>query len=130
MRIISMLLLTVLLSGCAGGPTHDYYSPALANGPKLKGPITMSIVDDVQPEKQRHVAEGYTFIGETRYAGDAPKANELKAQAKRVHANLVIYSVHGTPAPEGSWHFSFGGGFGSGGTGSGYNQVDIVFMGK
>jgi hypothetical protein len=129
-RCFLLLLLIALFSGCAGGPTHDYYNPATVNGPKFKGPVTMSLVDDVKAEKERLVREGYTFIGSTDYAGKYPEAVELRAQAKRAHANHVIYSVRGVPAPPGSWHFSFGGGFGSGGTDSGYNDVHIVFLGR
>jgi hypothetical protein len=117
-----------LLSGCAGGPTHDYYSPAVNGGPKFKGPITMSLVEEVQVEKQKCLIAGYTLIGTSDYSGIYPEASELKAQARRAHANHVIYSVRDVSKP-GSWHFSFGSWGGGGGTG-GDNEVHIIFMGK
>ena len=126
----TLLILALCLCGCAGGPTHDYYNPALIGGPKFKGPATMALVDDVRAEKEKALGEGYTLIGSTDYSGKYPEASELQAQARRVHANHVIYSIRGVPAPPGSWHFSFGRGFGSGGTDGGYNEVHIVFLGK
>jgi len=123
-----ILLFPLLLCGCEGGPPHTYYNPAVVGGPRFKGPVTMVLVGDVATEKDKCIREGYTVIGTADYGGDQPEAKELKAQARRVHANHVVYSVKGTT--EGGWHFRFGGGFGGGGTGSGYNQVHIVFLGK
>ena len=88
----------------------------------------MALVPDVAVEKAKCLAEGYTLIGSTDYTGKYPEASELRAQARRAYANHVIYSVKDVSAP-GSWHFSFGGQFGSGGTG-GDNEVHIVFLGK
>src|SRR5690349_11073719 len=125
----SFLLMGLPLVGCAGGPTKDYYNPAVV-GAKYKGPSTMKLVDDLQTEKQKSLSEGYTVIGATDYLGKYPEAVELKAQAKRAGANHVIYSCRFIPAPPGSWSFSFGGGFGSGGSGGGANDVHIVFLGR
>ncbi len=132
MRYISIILLC--LCGCAGGPTHDYYNPAVV-GATFKDPITMALVDDVRAEKEKCVREGYTVIGSADYGGKYPKAAELRAQAKRVHANHVIYSSRLIPPTPGSWNFRFGGGFGgfgsgSGGTGGGHHDVHIVFLGR
>jgi hypothetical protein len=127
MRYFSLLALLALF-GCANGPTHSYYSPAVVGGPHFKGPLTMSLVDDVQPEKQKCLADGYTLIGTSDYNGKYPEACELRAQARRCHANHIIYSVKDVSAP-GSWHFSVGSWGGSGGTG-GANETHIVFMGK
>ena len=126
--IFAVLPLALLLCGCAGGPTHDYYSPVLNGGPKFKKPITFALVEDVAPAKAKCISDGYTLIGISDYSGKYPEACELKAQARRIHANHVIYSVRNTAKP-GEWHFRFGGGFGSGGTG-GDNEVHIVFLGK
>lgn len=97
----------------------------------------MSLVENVTTETERLVREGYTVVGRTDYSGKHPEAVELKAQAKRAGANHVIYSsryVPPAPAAPGSWHFRFGQGFGSGGTGnpenSGFNDVHIVFLGR
>lgn len=91
-RSIFLLVLALALCGCAGGPTHDYYSPAIVDGPKFKGPITMALVDDLKAEKVKCVQDGYTIIGTTDYMGKYPEACELRAQAKRVNANHIIYS--------------------------------------
>jgi hypothetical protein len=115
-------------AGCAGGPAHDYYSPAGVGGPKFRGPITMVLVEDVQAQKEKNLKDGYTLIGTSDYTGKYPEASELKAQARRAHANHVIYSVKDVSKP-GSWHFSFGNWGGGGGTG-GANETHIVFMGK
>lgn len=118
-----------MLCGCAGGPTKDYYNPAMV-GAKFKGPPTMALVDDVAVEKEKLIAKGYTVVGSTDYSGKHPEAVELKAQAKRVGANHVIYSSRFVPAPPGSWSFGFSRFGGWGGTGGGYNDVHIVFLGK
>lgn len=124
-----------VLAGCAGGPTHDYYNPRV-HGAKFKGPATVKQVTDITNEVARLMVEGYTLIGQTDYTGKHPEAVELTAQARRAGANHVVYSsryVPPTPDQPGSWHFSFGRGFGSGGTGSGeggFNDVHIAFLGK
>src|SRR6185369_17742001 len=82
--------------GCASGPTHDYYIPAVI-GAKFKGPATMKLVDDLQAEKEKCLREGYTLIGSTDYTGKHPVAVELSTQANRVHANHVIYSSRYIP---------------------------------
>lgn len=128
MRKLFFCLLAAVLCGCAGGPTHDYYSPVVVDGPKYKGPITMALVDDVQTEKQKCLADGYTLIGTSDYTGKYPEAAELKAQARRAHANHVVYSVKDVSKP-GSWHFSISNWGGGGGTSS-QNEVHIIFFGK
>jgi hypothetical protein len=90
----------------------------------------MTLVDEVQSEKEKLVRDGYKVVGTTDYRGKSPEAVELRAQAKRAGANHVIYSATWIPAPPGSWSFSFGRGFGSGGTGGGHHEVRIVFLGK
>ncbi|HEY2084166.1 MAG TPA: hypothetical protein VGI88_15390 [Verrucomicrobiae bacterium] len=122
------LLLLIVLCGCAGGPTHDYYSPAVVGGTRFKGPITMSLVDDVNVEKEKCLAAGYVLIGTSDYTGKYPEAAELKAQAHRAYANHVIYSVKDVSKP-GSWHFSISN-WGGGGGSSSENETHIVFMGK
>src|SRR6266436_5417830 len=52
--------------GCARGPTHDYYNPAMV-GAKFKGPITMALVDDVKSETENCVRDGFTVIGKSDY---------------------------------------------------------------
>ena len=126
---VCIYLNVCLLVGCAGGPTHAYYNPAVV-GAKFKGPITMALVEDVAIEKQRLVNGGYTVIGSTDYTGKHSEAVELRAQAKRAGANHVIYSSRFIPAPPGSWSFGFNRFGGGGGSGGGQNEVHIVFMGK
>ncbi len=87
-------------------------------------------MDNVAAEKDKLVNEGYTVIGQTEYTGKYPEAVELTAQAKRVHANHVVYSCVYIPPQPGSWNFSFGNWGGQGGTGGGANSVKIVFLGK
>src|SRR3989442_485102 len=55
---ILLLNIVVSMSGCAGGPTRDYYNPALVDGPKFKGPVTMELVKDIEAEEQRCVTGG------------------------------------------------------------------------
>jgi hypothetical protein len=119
----------LFLSGCAGGPTHDYYNPAIGDA-KYKGPVTMEHVDDVTGAKETLTSQGYAFVGSTDYSGKAPESKELTAQAKRAGANHVVYSTKWIPNPPGSWHFGFGNGFGGGGTGGGVFEVHILFFGK
>ncbi|HKQ36712.1 MAG TPA: hypothetical protein VJ063_01465, partial [Verrucomicrobiae bacterium] len=95
------------LAGCAGGPTHDYYNPAMT-GAKYPPPITISHVENLPAERDKLLNEGYILIGTTEYGGKYPEAVELKAQAKRVGANKVIYSTVYIPPVPGSWSFSFG----------------------
>jgi len=88
----------------------------------------MALVDDVRPEKEKCLREGYTLVGSTDYFGKYPEASELRAQAKRSGANHVVYSVRNASKP-GEWHFSFGSWGGTGGTG-GNNEVHIIFLGR
>lgn len=97
---------------------------------KFKGPPTMSLVEDVQAEKEKCLKDGYVVVGSSQYVGKMPESVELRAQAKRAGANHVIYSATWIPNPPGSWSFRFGQGFGSGGTGGGQYQVHAIFMGK
>lgn len=128
-------LFALLLCGCAGGPTKDYYNPVIPNA-KYKGAAAIVRVDDVRAETARLTSQGYTVVGRTDYGGKHPEAVELKAQARRAGANYVVYSSLYVPPPpdeKGSWHFSMGQGFASGGTGSGrggFNDVHVVFLGK
>lgn len=128
-KIALYSFLALFLLGCAGGPTKKYYNPAMV-GAKFSGPITMNRVEDIGRERSRLVSEGYTVIGSTVYAGKHPEAVELKAQAKRVGANHVVYSSDFQANPPGSWNFRFGQGFGAGGSGGGFHNVQIVFLGK
>ncbi len=129
MRYLSALVLALCICGCASGPTHDYYSPAVV-GAKFGGPVTMNMVDDSKAESEKCVKEGYTLVGRTDYVGKYPEAAELRAQAKRAGANHVVYSTKFIPAAPGSWSFRFGRGFGSGGTDGGQSEVHIAFLGK
>lgn len=119
----------MFITGCVGGPTRDYYNPAMV-GASFKPPITMTRVEDVRAEQQRLVSTGYKVIGSTIYGGKHPESIELQTQAKRVGANHVIYSSVWIPNAPGSWSFSFNRYGGAGGTGGGYHDVSIVFLGK
>ena len=88
----------------------------------------MALVDDVNIEKGKCVSEGFTLIGTSDYTGKYPAASELRAQARRAHANHVVYSVKDVSQP-GNWHFRFGSWGGAGGS-SDKNEVHILFMGK
>lgn len=122
-------ILTLFLYGCAGGPTHDYYNPAMGDA-KFKGPVTMEHVEDIAAAKEQALSNGYVLVGSTDYGGKFPESKELTAQAKRAGANHVVYAAKWIPNPPGSWHFSFGQGFGGGGTGGGTYEVHILFFGK
>lgn len=128
----SLLLVCViaLLSGCAGGPTKDYYNPEITGGQKFKGEAVVNKVEDIKSETNKLISDGYTVIGRTDYLGKFPEAVELRAQAKRVHANRVIYSTVYHPPQPGSFNFSFGSWGGQGGSGGGAHDVKIVFLGK
>lgn len=114
-----------LLSGCAGGPTHDYYNPIVANPPKFKGDLAIELVDDLDASARHYTDEGYTVIGQSTYVGEQPKAAELKAQAKRVHATRVLYSLQSAGPASVQMHVGFLGGS----IDNGY-QVNILFLGK
>lgn len=120
----------LIVPGCCGGPTHNYYSPAVVNVPKAQGPITMARVDRrLPPETEMAVRAGYTVIGTADYTGKYPEACELQAQAKRGHANRVIYSVERVPATPG-WHFRYNAYGGAGGSNADQWDVRIVFLRK
>jgi hypothetical protein len=125
MRLLSLCILIALLCGCAGGPAHDYYNPVVANPPQFKGDITIELVDDLAKAEKRCVDEGYTVIGTSVYSGDQPKTADLMAQAKRVHATHVIYSLQSAGPGNMQMHVGFMGGS----IGEAYG-VGIVFLGK
>lgn len=129
MKTLLALLPVTLLVGCAGGPTKNYYNPAVV-GAKYKGPVTLTLVEDPKSEAEKCVREGYIVIGTSAYSGKLAESKEMIAQARRVGANHVVYRAHFVPAPPGSWSFSFGRGFGSGEGGGGATDMHIVFLGK
>lgn len=131
MRKIVPCLMLAVLCGCVGGPTHDYYNPLVTDA-RYKGPATIL---QVAPEEMKNALaqakeDGYVFIGQTVYSGKYPETVELTKQARRVHANHIVYTSKFVPAPPGSWHFGFGNWGGNGGTGGGSSDNCIVFMGK
>ena len=124
-----LLLLSLLLTGCAGGPTKDYYNPATTTkAPSYSGQVVMTRVDNVRAETERLTAQGYTLLGTTIYGGKHPEAVELKAQARRVNASHVLYSSEFVPNPPGTWSFGFNQWGGGGGSGGGRNNVNITFL--
>jgi hypothetical protein len=126
MRTTLLLFCCVaLMSGCASGPTHDYYNPIVANPPKFKGDLTIELVDDLDASARHCTDEGYTVIGQSTYVGAQPKAAELTAQAKRVHATRVIYAMQSAGPTNMQMHVGFLGGS----IDNGY-QVSILFLGK
>jgi hypothetical protein len=130
MKLTICLIGTVALVGCAGGPAKDYYNPAVV-GAKFKPPVTVTLSQTPKAEVDELVAQGYTLIGTSAYAGKLPESKELIAQARRVGANHVVYGGKFIPNPPGSWSFRFGpGNFGSGGSGGGVNDMYIVFLGR
>ena len=129
MKTCMLILGLAVLCGCVGGPTKDYYNPTIV-GANFKGPTTMARVEDLKAERDKLIGEGYTVIGTTQYTGKYPEAVELKAQAKRIGANRVIYSTTYIPPQPGSWNFSWGYWGGSVGTGGSGYDVTIVFLGR
>lgn len=127
--LVAPLLAIALLSGCAGGPTKDYYNPTRTDA-KFVGPATISLVPDVEAEKQKLLAEGYVEVGRTTYVGKYPESVELTTQAKRVHANHVIYSTERVSAKEGSLSFGMVAGHGWFGPAQDQTGVRIIFLGK
>jgi hypothetical protein len=100
-------LLICLVSGCAGGPPHHYYSPVSGGtSHKFKGPIILALVDDINVEKEKRLKDGYVLIGHSDYRGQYPEASELRAQAKRAHANYVLWSCQRAEG-QAAFRFSF-----------------------
>ena len=127
-----LFLLVAWLSGCAAsGPTHDYYNPMVTDA-KFKGEVTIIQVspENLDDALNQAKADGYAIIGQTIYSGKYPETVELQAQARRVHANHIVYASKLIPAQPGSWHFGFSSWGGGGGTDSGRADNRIVFMGK
>lgn len=130
MKITLIVLCAFLFAGCAGGPTKDYYNPAVV-GAKYKGPVTLKLSENPKAEADKCVGEGYTVIGTSAYMGKLAESKELIAQARRVGANHVVYGAKFVPNAPGTWSFKFGpGNFGSGGSGGGNSDMYIVFLGR
>ena len=130
MRYTLLLSGLLFLTGCAGGPTKDYYNPSIV-GARFAGPVTMTLTETPKADAEKLVQEGYTIIGTSAYMGKYAEAKELKAQARRVGANRVVYGARFVPAPPGSWSFRFGpGNFGGGGSGGGSTDMYIIFLGR
>lgn len=126
MRYTLLLLgCALLMCGCAGGPPHDYYNPTVSDPPSFKGDVTIELVDDLPAAEKRCVDGGYMVIGTSAYSGDQPTAAQLKAQAKRVHATHVIYSLQQAGPENMQMHVGLFGGS----IGSAYG-VGIIFLGK
>jgi hypothetical protein len=126
MRKIPLLLCcAALFTGCASGPVHDYYHPAAANPPNFKGDVTIEMVGDLDAAAKRCTDGGYMVIGASQYEGDQPTSEELMAQAKRVHASHVIYTLQ--PGAFGNMQMHVGV-FG-GSVGNSY-AVNVIFLGK
>lgn len=124
---LGISLAAAILCGCAGGPPHDYYNPMIA-GAHYSGPVSVEYVENLESVKQKCINDGFTLIGTSFYSGQIPKSVEIQAQAHRVGANHVIYSMRSNPN-DGSWSFSFNQFGGSGGTGRGVS-VAILYFGK
>lgn len=75
-----LALVFLFSAGCADGPTHTYYNPAIVDGPRFKGPVTISQVKDLDSEVKKCLDQGYVIIGRTIYGGQYPKTVELTAQ--------------------------------------------------
>lgn len=120
-----------ILCGCASGPTHTYYNPLVTDA-HFKGPITILQVDASELKSAVDAAknDGYEIIGQTIYSGKYAETKELMAQAKRVHANHIVFSAALIPSQPGQWHFGFNRFGGGGGTDGGSTDNHIVFMGK
>jgi hypothetical protein len=127
--VIPIVCALTILTGCATGPVHDYYNPAVASA-AFAGPVMVRLVDNAATDKESYIANGYTLIGTAAWTGKLPESKELIAQAKRVHANLVIYTAHYMPPQPGSWGFSFNQWGGFGGSQGASSSVYVIFLGK
>jgi hypothetical protein len=127
MRALLLLAGLLLFTGCAGGPTKDYYNPAVV-GAKSKGPVTLALTETPKAEAEKLVQQGYTIIGTSVYQGKLAESKEMIAQAKRVGANHVVYGAKFVPAPPGSWSFRLGGFGPGGGSSAGSSDMYIVFL--
>lgn len=128
MRLFSLCFL-LAIAGCAGGPTHDYYSPSV-NGAKYPGQPVMHLSEKFDADKAGLLSSGYTLIGTTDYYGKYPEAAELKAQAGRVGANYVLYGCERIESNSQAWKMSFGSWGGRGGSVGDQFKVRIAFFGK
>lgn len=127
MRLLSLCVL--LVAGCAGGPTHDYYSPVVS-GAKYHGQPVMHLSETFSEDKEKLLAAGYSIIGTTDYYGKYPDAAELKAQAGRVGANYILYACERIESNSQAWRMSFGSWGGRGGSVGDQYKVRIAFLGK
>jgi len=123
-------LLALILCGCAGGPTHDFYKPVVLDA-KFKGPVTIELVESLPLAKEKCLREGYAVVGTTAYFGKYPESNELETQAVNVGANYVIYSVKLMSGASRNSGLGFNNGGLAGSTAKGgANEVSVVFLGK
>lgn len=131
-KMILAFLAMACLAGCANGPTHDYYNPDLdANiNHRFSGPVRIERVDDLEQAKAKFLLKGGEVIGASNYNGKFPELSELRAQARRSHANYVIYTCDYIPPQPGSWHFSMNSWGAAGGTDGGGYVVHILFLGR
>lgn len=131
-KLLMTVSMSVLLCGCANGPTHDYYNPVenSAGDLRFSGPVRIECVNDLKEAEAKCMNRGGVLMGESSYRGKSPELVELRAQARRAHANRVYYTCEYLPPQAGSWHFSLNNWGAGGGTDSGAYAVDIVFMGK
>ena len=83
---------TTLLVSCASGPTYAYYIPnSRVIVQPFKGDATLIKSFDMRSDLQRYFHNGYFLIGTSDYSGREAKMSELKAQAKRVGASVVVF---------------------------------------
>lgn len=121
--------LFLLLAGCAGGPAHEFYNPAVV-GAKYPPPVTMTLTEKPRQDADRLVAQGYQMIGTAAWTGPYVEAKELQAQAKRVGANHIVYGAKYVPPQPGSWSFGFNQWGGGGGSSGGMTDMLVIFLGK
>lgn len=94
-----LCLLPLFLAGCAN-PFTDFYKDALwkqppgtaLSVPKLTGPPAVSRSYNLAESVKDMEASGYTLLGTSDFTGDV-QDGQMEAQAKRVNAAVVTYSV-------------------------------------
>lgn len=122
-------LVSLLLVGCAGGPAADDSNLTVV-GAKFQEPVTMELVANVGSAKEKCLRDGYKVVRTADYSGKSPTAVELEAEARRLGASHVIYSVRFISLQSGNWNSGFNRFGAGGGISGGVSDVSIVFLGK
>lgn len=92
--LAAIILSTALCAGCAGGPTRDSYRTlSLDQPPKPKEPPVFLSSTNITSDVDMKTASGYVLLGKSDYTGKCPELGEMRKQAKKVRAVVVLFSV-------------------------------------